>query len=682
MAEARIEAVITARDEASAKLTRFQRKLKSVGTTATRVGRQLTLSVTAPLAILGGLTLRTAVGFDKINRAVLGTAKASGATGEELEQLTELMLEFGTKGVFAPTEVAEAMLDMVRDGMKPAEIAGGRLVAVYDLAAASGSTMAQVQILLSDTLQGMGLRMEDTTDVVDAFSAVIFRTPATLENLAETMKFVGPVAGSLGIGIKELSLVMGVMAGSSIRGGIAGTALRRGLINLTAPAGRAEEAMKGLGASQEEIAALMGEVEVNAEAQAAALKSVNLEVFDSQGKFVGLRRIVDQLRFSLADATDQTKAQTVSAIFGARALAAWTTVINATDETITNLEDALMETGIATRIAAFRTQGLSGEMAKLKAQTEAAQIRFVSALTPAIIAVTKFITKLIKAFGDLSPKTQKIIGLVAVLAGAIGPLLIVFGLMANGIVAVAGAMGALTIASLPLIATIAIVAAAIAVIVAVILNWDEVIDFVSDQMLKFSDLVAKVWQTISNFTKAIWGDISDFFSQTLGGIVIIAKEDITLISNLLDDKMQLIKDTWMTAWTGIKNFFVGIWDTIKAKIADSVAFVERQVERVKSLIESARRAAAAPIRVVTGGISRIGGFLGLQDGGIVTRPTLARIGEAGPEAVVPLGRLAGLGGTNITININGSVFADDADILGTEIGNAIINRLGLNMRIG
>ena len=44
----------------------------------------------------------------------------------------------------------------------------------------------------------------------------------------------------------------------------------------------------------------------------------------------------------------------------------------------------------------------------------------------------------------------------------------------------------------------------------------------------------------------------------------------------------------------------------------------------------------------------------LADGGIVTRPTLAMIGEAGPEAVVPLtGRNAPVGNTSVTINVNG-----------------------------
>ena len=42
----------------------------------------------------------------------------------------------------------------------------------------------------------------------------------------------------------------------------------------------------------------------------------------------------------------------------------------------------------------------------------------------------------------------------------------------------------------------------------------------------------------------------------------------------------------------------------------------------------------------------------LAEGGIVNGPTLAMIGEAGPEAVVPLNR-AGALGNNITINVNG-----------------------------
>jgi hypothetical protein len=41
----------------------------------------------------------------------------------------------------------------------------------------------------------------------------------------------------------------------------------------------------------------------------------------------------------------------------------------------------------------------------------------------------------------------------------------------------------------------------------------------------------------------------------------------------------------------------------------------------------------------------------MAEGGIVTSPTLALIGEAGPEAVVPLSKMGQMGG--VTINVHG-----------------------------
>lgn len=53
-----------------------------------------------------------------------------------------------------------------------------------------------------------------------------------------------------------------------------------------------------------------------------------------------------------------------------------------------------------------------------------------------------------------------------------------------------------------------------------------------------------------------------------------------------------------------------------------------------------------------GGFDLIPDIPMLADGGIVTGPTVAMIGERGPEAVVPLDRAGGLG-TNVTINVHG-----------------------------
>jgi len=57
----------------------------------------------------------------------------------------------------------------------------------------------------------------------------------------------------------------------------------------------------------------------------------------------------------------------------------------------------------------------------------------------------------------------------------------------------------------------------------------------------------------------------------------------------------------------------------------------------------------------------------LAEGGIVTAPTLAMIGERGPEAVVPLNRGGALG--NITINVTGGLATS------AEIGQSVVNAI-------
>ena len=75
----------------------------------------------------------------------------------------------------------------------------------------------------------------------------------------------------------------------------------------------------------------------------------------------------------------------------------------------------------------------------------------------------------------------------------------------------------------------------------------------------------------------------------------------------------------------------------------------------------------------------VAGFLGatpLASGGIVTAPTLGLIGEAGPEAVIPLNQMGSMGGTNVTVNVAGSVLAEGD--LAETIQNQLIRIKGRN----
>jgi hypothetical protein len=91
----------------------------------------------------------------------------------------------------------------------------------------------------------------------------------------------------------------------------------------------------------------------------------------------------------------------------------------------------------------------------------------------------------------------------------------------------------------------------------------------------------------------------------------------------------------VNVWKGVFNSIAAIWNNTLGKISFTVP----------------------------GWIPKIGGegfsfpkIPMLAEGGIVSSPTLAIIGEAGPEAVVPLDRMGSMTGgnpTNVTINVNG-----------------------------
>jgi len=70
---------------------------------------------------------------------------------------------------------------------------------------------------------------------------------------------------------------------------------------------------------------------------------------------------------------------------------------------------------------------------------------------------------------------------------------------------------------------------------------------------------------------------------------------------------------------------------------------------------------------------------GLANGGLVTSPTPAMVGEAGPELVVPLAKLGDMGGTtNVTVNINNPQVSNDMDL--ERIGRAVEDRIMTALR--
>jgi hypothetical protein len=367
---------------------------------------------------------------------------------------------------------------------------------------------------------------------------------------------------------------------------------------------------------------------------------------------------------------------------------------------------ALKRYGIEVEKGAGSTEVIAAIMEKFGGQAEAAadpmvqlknrvgdlQQEFGKALMPALtsmaVILEKVTTKLI-AFSTEHPQLTKVLMIVVAALGAValvlGPILLILPTLAASIGILSGAFGMLSLSMLPVTLAVVGIAAAITVGILVWKNWDTIVNALRvtfEKVFNFiSAIVKKVFTAITDIYnsklgwllpagplvkaifflrdnwEAIFNTIKVVFSKVTGAVMTTALSFKTRIVNVFSG----IKDGIVGAFTSVKNRVLGIWDGmvsgIKGAINSVIGTINGFIQRINSI----------KIRVPgvdIPGVGRVGGFSvgmptipeipSLAKGGIVNRPTLAMLGESGPEAVVPLGRGRGAGMT-INLVINGDV---------------------------
>jgi hypothetical protein len=144
---------------------------------------------------------------------------------------------------------------------------------------------------------------------------------------------------------------------------------------------------------------------------------------------------------------------------------------------------------------------------------------------------------------------------------------------------------------------------------------------------------------------------------------------------------NLIKTDTTTVWTDISNFISNIWATIQNTVKTGVDYVISAINGFINAIDAIHISIPA-IQIPGTKIGTPAVNLGfnipdipmLAEGGIVVGPTLAMIGEAGPEAVVPLSGAGGYGGQQIVINITGGNYLDSqgANMIAQQLAKQIL----------
>lgn len=188
-------------------------------------------------------------------------------------------------------------------------------------------------------------------------------------------------------------------------------------------------------------------------------------------------------------------------------------------------------------------------------------------------------------------------------------------------------------------------------------TYEQIIDLTDRQnmeLLKGIDYTGKYGKAISQVTEkynkmqdaaSLAVDISSAFGSAL---VSLAKGG--------QDASEALKDFFKDAVASIIEMFAKQWLVMGlAELVPGITF--------NPVAGAGHLAAAAAASVAAGAIRAMG------EGGVVTKPTMALVGEKGPEAVVPLNRAGGMVGGNITVIVNGSVMEEEG--LARKIGSVI-----------
>jgi hypothetical protein len=156
--------------------------------------------------------------------------------------------------------------------------------------------------------------------------------------------------------------------------------------------------------------------------------------------------------------------------------------------------------------------------------------------------------------------------------------------------------------------------------------------------------------------------------------------------------IRFLADNWKQIWDGIKdvtsgawNFIEGIVNTIGNGIRGMIGLIKNEINGLISLVNKAIKTIDSISVDLPFGMGHIGFNIPeipmLAEGGIVTKPTLAMIGEAGAEAVIPLSK-GGMGGINVVVNVQGSVVQEQDLAVSVRDQIAILmRRRGLNPSI-
>lgn len=262
------------------------------------------------------------------------------------------------------------------------------------------------------------------------------------------------------------------------------------------------------------------------------------------------------------------------------------------------------QSGAAQGQAAREADGASGSMRALMTEVKNLASSIGDILLPIFTPLLGKLNEWVQKFKELSPETQKTIVMIAGIAAAIGPVVLVVGAFVSAIGSIAGAFAAASgaiaaaggvIAALtgPIGITIAAIAALIAIGVLLYKNWDTIKEKASEIWDKIKDYFSKTLDSIKKKFVDIWTSIKDFFKKWGDEIILVAVGPAgwaILLGRKIAENWDKIKQTAFEVWENIKAGIIKVWSNITGSVSSSVVnlynIVKNKLEDTWNYIKS------------------------------------------------------------------------------------------------
>jgi TP901 family phage tail tape measure protein len=446
---------------------------------------------------------------------------------------------------------------------------------VFACSAAGDIDLASASDMVTDAMSALGMGVDEAGTMVDQMAKTASTTNTSVAQLGEGILTIGATAKSVKGGTAELNTALGILANNGIKGAEGGTHLRNIILSLQNPTDKA----------------------------AAAMESLGIQVYDSQGNMRSLNDILGDLNTSMDGMTSAEKSNIIGTIFNKTDLSSVNALLANTGSTWDDLQQKITDSGgAAKQMADTQLDNLQGQITILKSALEGLAISFGELLMPAIKSIVGVIQKAVDWLNSLDDGTKKVIVTVALVAAALGPVLIVIGKVisavgtimtvvpkiAGVINTVKGAFAALNMTMLanPIVLIIAAIAALVAAFIYLWNNCDGFRQFWIDLWENVKQVAITVWNAIKEFFSQVWEAIKTIFSTVFEVIKTLVTTYFNLYKTIIETVINVIKTVITTVLEAIKGVFTTVFNVINTLVTTYFNIYKTIIQTVLTVIQT------------------------------------------------------------------------------------------------